>query len=133
MKKALSAIAFVAALFSPFAALAQVNEATNEATTAAAGAVAGVAVGGMMVFFGAMILVGLAFLIFWVLMLIDCAKREFPDKNTWLIVLIVSFFVGMQWLAALLYYFMVKNKNLGPISAPMVPPALPTPPAPPAA
>lgn len=58
-------------------------------------------------------LIGLAFFIFWIIMLVDCVKRQFEARNTWLAVLIVSLFLQLSWLAAILYYFMVKRKNLG--------------------
>ena len=49
----------------------------------------------------------LLFFIFWLWMLIDCVKREFDDKALWVILLIfLSFF------AAVLYYFIVKRKNI---------------------
>ncbi len=56
-------------------------------------------------------LVGLAALVFWIFMLVDCAKR--PDKKLkklggkvlWIILLILF---GV--LAAIAYYFIVKRK-----------------------
>ena len=46
-------------------------------------------------------------------MLIDAFKRtnwkQESDKNTWLIVLIVGFVVGLGGLAAIIYYFAVKR------------------------
>jgi len=53
----------------------------------------------------------LAFLIWWIILLIDCANRDFPDKNTWLIILILSFVLGFIWLADILYYYMVVKKR----------------------
>ena len=51
---------------------------------------------------------------FWIWMILDCAGRTFPnpsDKTTWLLVLVlVGLFTGQGWLAALIYYFMVKRK-----------------------
>lgn len=44
---------------------------------------------------------------FWLWMLIDCVKREFDDKALWIILLI---FLG--FIAAILYYFIVKRKNI---------------------
>ncbi len=70
-------------------------------------------------------LVGLVLFVFWIFMLIDCVKREFEQKNTWLIILIVSFFFNLTWLSAVLYYFMVKRKDLGTKPAPA--PAAPKP------
>ena len=46
--------------------------------------------------------------VFWILMLIDAIKRDFPkddDKLLWVLVLIFAGFIG-----AIIYYFMVKKK-----------------------
>lgn len=75
---------------------------------------------GMMVVIGISVLIGLAFLIFWIMMLVDLSKRDFEQKSTWMIMLIVSFFLGLHWLAAIVYYFMIKRKNVtGSGSKPM--------------
>jgi hypothetical protein len=42
--------------------------------------------------------------IFWVMMLIDCAKRDFKDKTVWVIIIIFTHFLG-----AALYYYTVKK------------------------
>jgi len=47
--------------------------------------------------------------IFWIWMLIDLLKRDFPttkenEKIIWLLVLLFTY-----WLGALIYYFMVKK------------------------
>lgn len=44
---------------------------------------------------------------FWLWMLIDCVKREFDDKALWIILL-----VFLNFIAAIMYYFIVKRKNL---------------------
>ena len=65
------------------------------------------------------ILVGLFFLVIWIIALIDCAQRknnEFPNggenaKTIWLVILIVTFFVGnLHGIAAIVYYFTVMKK-----------------------
>ncbi len=65
------------------------------------------------------ILVGLFFLVIWIIALVDCAQRknnEFPDggenaKTIWLVILIVTFFIGnLHGIAAIIYYFMVMKK-----------------------
>lgn len=45
--------------------------------------------------------------VFWLWMLIDCAKREFDDKALWIVLLIF-----LNFIAAVLYYFIVKRKNV---------------------
>lgn len=66
---------------------------------------------------GLALLIGFAGFIFWLVMLIDCFKREndeFPKatentKTIWIVVLLVSWLAGMYWLAALLYFFLVRR------------------------
>jgi len=46
--------------------------------------------------------------VFWILMIIDCAKREFKndtEKVVWIVLLV---FLGI--LAAIVYYFVVKRE-----------------------
>jgi hypothetical protein len=128
-----------AAFLAPMVArAAEVNfDETFPAAAAPAAAAFGV---GMLIFMGVLMLAALAFFVFWVVMLIDCAKRDWPEKNTWLVILIVSLFVQLHWLTAILYYFMIKRKNVGAAApmmtgpAPQPPPEQPpAPPAPPAA
>ncbi len=64
-------------------------------------------------------LIGLFLFIVWIIAIVDCAKRkkeEFPSdaenaKTIWLVILIASWAVGLSWLAAILYYFMVMKKK----------------------
>lgn len=44
--------------------------------------------------------------IFWVMMLIDCVRRDFKDKLVWVIILIFASGIG-----AILYYFIVKKAD----------------------
>ncbi len=108
----------------PAAALA----ATDDGSGARAAGFAAGFVGVMMLFLllGAALFIGL--LVLWVLMLIDCIKREWPEKTAWTAILVLSFFMGLHWLSAVLYYFLVKQKNPG-----TMPPAAPQPPAAPPA
>jgi D-alanyl-lipoteichoic acid acyltransferase DltB (MBOAT superfamily) len=78
-------------------------------------------------FFGVMAFVMLTvvasvvgFLVFWVLMLLDCLQREWPEKAAWTAILILSLFMSLHWLSAILYYVLVLQKNPGtmPVSAP---------------
>jgi len=64
-------------------------------------------------------LIGLFFFVIWIIALVDCARRkldEFPaggenSKTIWLVILIVTFFVGnLNGIAAIVYYFMVMKK-----------------------
>ena len=49
---------------------------------------------------------GMLFLGFWLWMLVDCiARKNFPDKVLWILVLFFGSFIG-----SVLYYFMVKRK-----------------------
>jgi divalent metal cation (Fe/Co/Zn/Cd) transporter len=68
---------------------------------------------------GIMMLVGLVIglVVLWVWMLLDALQREWPEKSTWIAILILSLFVGLHWLAALLYYVLVKQKNVGKMPA----------------
>lgn len=129
MKKAMfKAIAMLGAS-APLLALAEYDYDYDYGTTTTtdAEAAAGLAVlGGMLIFWIIAMVIGLAFFIFWIVMLVDCVKREFEQRSTWLAVLIVSMFLGLSWLAAIIYYFMVKRKNLG--TKPGAAPAAPTPP-----
>ena len=52
-------------------------------------------------------------LIFWILMVIDATKRQWPQRDMWLIVLWLTLFFGLYFVSALLYYFLVKAKNVG--------------------
>lgn len=85
-------------------------DTTTSTTSDGAAAAIGI---GMILFIGFVVLVCLAFLILWIVMLIDCFKRQFEQRNTWLIILIIGFFIGYYPIAAIVYYFMVKRKNLG--------------------
>jgi len=45
---------------------------------------------------------------FWLWMLIDCIRRDFDDKAIWLIVLVLTSFLG-----AIIYFFAVKLRSKG--------------------
>jgi len=84
---------------------------TTSGTDAAAGAAGAAILGGFALFWIIFVLISLVFFIWWIVLLIDLSKRDFPEKNTWLIVMIIGFLVGFVWLADLLYYFMVVKKQ----------------------
>jgi len=115
----------VMAVLLPSIASAQSPAASVDAT-----GVDGAVFGGAIVFIVLLTLVSLGVFVFWVLMVIDCLKRDWPGKVLWLILLVGGLFLGINWLAAVFYFFMVKKPNLG-----LVPPAVqaPLPPQPPTA
>lgn len=50
---------------------------------------------------------GIFVMVFWILMLIDISKREFPktdDRTMWLLIVVLT-----GWLGGLIYYFTVKH------------------------
>jgi hypothetical protein len=53
----------------------------------------------------ALIIVGIASTIFWIMMLIHAATHEVENKAMWIIVLVFTGIIG-----ALIYYFVVKRK-----------------------
>ena len=56
-----------------------------------------------------MLLTGLAAFVFWIMMIIDVAKRKFKkpnDKIVWVLVVVLAGVIG-----ATVYYFVVKRKK----------------------
>ncbi len=103
------------ASFAPLAARAQdevVDVVDSTDVAAATTATAGLAAG-LLIVWGVVAIIGLALFIFWVVMLIDVFKRknwqDESQKNLWMIIMIVSIFVGLAGLAAIIYYFVVKR------------------------
>ena len=116
------------ASFTPLAARAQdeVVDVVDSADVAAATtATAGLAAG-LLIIWGVVAIIGLALFIFWVVMLVDVFKRknwqDESQKNLWMIIMIVSIFVGLAGLAAIIYYFVVKRAldSKGPAPQPPV-------------
>lgn len=113
--------------------LALLLATSDQAASNAVGAGLGIS---MLICYGLVVLIALAFFIFWIVMLVDCIKRsesEFPNssgnsKTIWLVVLLVSWLVGFYWLAAIVYYFMVKRAGGKTPVTPQAPPAPPMPP-----
>lgn len=103
------------ALASPMMAFAQTADysttSSGEMTSAGWGVLAFI-----VIMFLVLIAAAIFFFIFWIVMLIDAFQRtnwqDDNQKNLWLIALIVSFFFSMSWLAAILYYFIIR-KPLG--------------------
>jgi uncharacterized BrkB/YihY/UPF0761 family membrane protein len=42
--------------------------------------------------------------VFWVMMLVDCAKRDFKDKMVWILIILFTHVLG-----ATLYYYAIKK------------------------
>lgn len=60
-------------------------------------------------FAGFMIIFGIIFLIIWIFMIVDCAKRKFKvdwEKFLWLAVI-----VFLNWIGILLYFIVIRSMN----------------------
>lgn len=103
----------IAASLAPLAAMAQDYDYSYSTTSTADSAAAGGILAGLAVFYIIFLIIALVLFVFWIIMLIDAFKRtnwkQESDKNTWLIVLIVGFVLGLGGLAAIIYYFAVKR------------------------
>lgn len=107
-------------LIGTIAALPVTRALADDIDTTTSSSVSGAAATGIFATFGIFLLifaaVGLAFFIWWLIMLIDAFKRtnwhDDSQKTTWLAVLIVGFVLGFGWLATILYFFMIY-KPLG--------------------
>jgi len=56
-----------------------------------------------LMFFVVMILL----LIFWIFMIVDVAKRKFPNENDKIVWILVIVLAG--WIGAIIYYFVIKS------------------------
>lgn len=105
------ATALIAALALAPAGIVKADDYSAAPPVAAFGVLAGLG-GVLLIFF----FVSIAAFVFWVVMLIDALQRknwqDESQKNLWLILLIVSFFVGFSFVVALVYYFVIR-KPLG--------------------
>lgn len=87
---------------------------------------------GFILLYGFVILLALASFVFWVVEIIDVARREFPQPNTktiWLLVVVLGHGLG-----AIVYYFAGKPAGWLPGETPLVsnyPPNYPPNPPPP--
>lgn len=60
-------------------------------------------------FGGAMMIFGLIFIIFWIWMLVDCAKRKFRsdvEKIVWIVIVAIS-----GWVGSLIYFVVIYSIN----------------------
>jgi hypothetical protein len=63
----------------------------------------------------ALIALGLAAFVFWLMMLIHAASKPIENKGMWIVLLVLTGIIG-----AIIYYFAVKRKfNKAPSQAPM--------------
>lgn len=82
-----------------------------------------------------LLLIGLLLFVLWVITLIHVIQHEdIKDRTLWLVLLIVGFLIGLLWLVAPLYYFIVMRpykkggaRELG-AAPPNNPPQTPAPP-----
>jgi len=96
-------------LSSLFLTKALAYTSTTDAETAAT------VVGGVLIFWFIVGLVRLGFFIWWIVLLVDLSKREFPEKNTYLILMILALFIPvMLEVMCLVYYFGVVKKSAAP-------------------
>ncbi|MDD3481078.1 MAG: hypothetical protein PHW75_02555 [Patescibacteria group bacterium] len=69
-------------------------------------------------FIGIVIILALLVFAFWVWMLVDAIGRDEEsykkvnagERTLWILILIISLFLGLSWLSAILYYFIVRKK-----------------------
>ena len=87
---------------------------------------------GIVLFYGFIILLSVASLVFWIVEIVDAARRQWPDPNTKIIWLLVV--VLLHGLGALIYYFAGKPTGWLPGETPRYgtyPPTYPPSPPPP--
>lgn len=80
---------------------------------AAATAAGGLFVGGMLVLIIIASIIGIIFLVWWIIQIIDLSSRDFPQKSTWLILMIASLFLGLNWIMSIVYHFSITKKGIG--------------------
>lgn len=77
-------------------------------------------IAGIFLFYGFIILLSLASFVFWIVEIVDVARREFKDSNTkllWLLVVVLAHGLG-----ALIYYFAGKPQGWLPGQTPLYSP-----------
>ena len=97
-----------------------IGKAMADTSGDASAATAALLVGGGLIFVWIIIaIIALIGLILWIWALVNCLKKEFPgnDKTTWIVVLIVSFFLGFGWLGAIIYLIVGRSKGHLPINS----------------
>ena len=86
-------------------------EESNALATILAGY--GIVFGGFFLLWAVLALVGLIFLIWWVVLLIDLINRDFEQKTTYIVVMIVGLVLGFVWVVDIIYYFAIVKKGIG--------------------
>ena len=57
-----------------------------------------------------LVIISIAFFVFWLLMLIHSISNEdLKDRTIWIVALVASFFLGFMWIVAIAYYFAAKR------------------------
>lgn len=100
------------------ALLAQTTDYGTSASDAAAATAAvtgaGLLFGGLALFWLIYAILSLFFFIWWIVLIIDLTKRDWPQKTTYLILMIVSLFVPfMMVIMDFVYYFGIVKKGVG--------------------
>lgn len=65
--------------------------------------------GFIILFYFLIFAIAIASFIFWIIMLVDVIRREFPkedEKIVWILIVVLTGIIG-----ALIYYFMIKRKE----------------------
>jgi len=104
--------------FMLLALLAQTTDYGTSASDAAAATAAvtgaGLLFGGLALFWLIYAILSLFFFIWWIVLIIDLTKRDWPQKTTYLILMIVSLFVPfMMVIMDFVYYFGIVKKGVG--------------------
>lgn len=107
------AIASVGFLSMASSALAYEYNYEYELGSGEADAFAGLFAGGFALVWVCVVLLACVFLAFNIWMIVDVIKRteaELPNKNMWLILLIVGLVLGFGGIVALVYFFSARKK-----------------------
>jgi hypothetical protein len=69
---------------------------------------------GILAIFGAilipLIIVSIVFFVFWILALIHAIKnQDIKDRTMWIVLLVGSFFVSLNWIVTVVYYFVIMR------------------------
>ncbi len=98
--------------FIPSAVFATSSELSS--TGSSANNVVAVILGIMLVVLFFLLILGvvIASLVFWIMMLLHLTNNDVPDKEVWLVILVVTFCFSTPLLGAIAYYFGVKRNYM---------------------